>query len=94
MGHPSVVSTEVFFAVHSSSLFCLFWFYRICWKVLNVIPYQQKHTTGLCYFLFLKEKNKKKNVDLGGASTKLRGRGKEREIIRRQDTKETGTMLI
>jgi hypothetical protein len=42
----------------------------------------------------LKEKNKKKNVDLGGETTKLRGRGKEREIIRRQDTKETGTMLI
>jgi len=93
MGHPSVVSAEVCFAVHSSSSFCLFWFNRICWKVLNVIPYQQKHTTDLRYFLFLKEKTKK-NVDLGGASTKLRGRGQEREIIRRQDTEETGTMLI
>jgi hypothetical protein len=45
-------------------------------------------------FPFLERKKQKQNVDLGGASTKLRGRGKEREIIRRQDTKETGTMLI
>jgi hypothetical protein len=34
-------------------------------------------------FPFLERKKQKKNVDLGGASTKLRGRGKEREIIRR-----------